>query len=105
MPACACGARSSTRSVIACPRRWISRHLHAKCAIARSMVGRPFGVGLPFLADDEPRAAAERHVRPCPLYEYRQAIAETAEPIDMQQQPEPPREVARQSHPAELGDR
>src|SRR6185503_19214336 len=63
------------------------------------------GVRLPFLADDEPRTATERHVRPRPLHQHRQAIAEAAEAIDMNEQPEPPREVADEPQPAKLGDR
>src|SRR4030095_2729977 len=63
------------------------------------------GIRLPFLADDEARAAAECHVRPRPLDQYRQAIAEAAEPIDMHDQPEPPRQVAGEPELAELRDR
>src|ERR671910_3772794 len=102
---CGCVARSSTHSATSCRRRWISRSWRAERATACSSAGRFPGVRLPFLADDEACAAAERPVRPRPLNQHRQAIAKAAEAIDMYDQPEPPREVAAEAQPSELGDR
>src|ERR1044071_8936122 len=105
MPACDLDARSSMRRGIDCLRRWISQHSRGRRATARSLAGRPPGIGLPFLADDEARAAAERHVRPRPLDQHRQTLAEAAESIDMYQQPDPPRKVAREPQAPDLRNR